>query len=293
MFDLVSRALREVLICDGAMGTMLQSKGLSAGECPDEWNISHSDAVFDVHRGYVQAGADIILTNTFGANRLKLKRCGLEDRLVNINTEGAKLAREASGADVCVLGDMGPTGELIEPLGDLTYGDGYECFLEQALILKDAGVDGVIVETMSDPNEMKAAVSACARTGLLVIGSMTFQKGKSDFRTMMGATVRGCVQGMIDSGCCIIGTNCGLGAGDMVELVRQMRDCMKTAIIAQPNAGMPRLVNGKTVFDQAPVEMAGHVRQLIEAGANIVGGCCGTTPEHIREVAFAARDLRQ
>ncbi len=293
MENILERLKEEVLVIDGAMGTMLQANGLKPGECPDGWNLSHPDIVKSIHRTYIEAGCQLIITNTFGANRLKLERPGLAEKTSEINEAAAGIAREAAGDSVSVCGDVGPTGEFMEPLGKYTEDNFYEVFYEQISALTRGGADLIIVETMTDLREAGCAVRAAkAVSGIPVIGSMTFQKVKDGFRTIMGQSPGQMVSALQKEDCDIIGSNCGSGPEQLVEITGEIKSALGKSpvrnlsyILAEPNAGLPRLVNGETVFDQSPEDFSSFTLSLIEAGANIVGGCCGTTPGHIKAVA--------
>lgn len=292
MKPLLEKLKEQNLVCDGAMGTSLQQEGLGVGEVPEQWNITHPDVVRSVHKGYLDAGADIIITNTFGANRLKLKRAGLQERIEEFNRAGAKLAREVTGNRAYVLGDIGPTGEFMEPIGDISYDEFYEVFKEQAQVLKSCGVDGIMIETFTDLGELKAAVLASQDTGgVPVIANMTFQPTQKGYRTIMGISVEQAVEEMINLRCRIIGSNCGCGMAQMVDIMALMRKHLDELggadifLMAQPNAGMPKLEGERTVFQETPADFARLIPKLIAARVNIVGGCCGTNPDHIREIA--------
>ena len=292
MEDFLKKLKNEVLVCDGAMGTMLQENGLSPGESPEMWNITHKKVVQSIHREYLDAGCNILITNTFGGNLFKLRKMGLEDNVHEANIAGAHLAKDVAGDKAYVLGDIGPTGEFMEPLGELKYEDFYNVFKEQVLALRSGGVDGIIIETMSALEEIRAAVLAVKEnTDLPVVAAMTFQVTDSGFRTMMGVDVRKVTISLKDIGCDVIGSNCGCGIREMVRVIKEIRRCSGTGsyLIAEPNAGMPRLVDGKTVFDESPKDMAAFVPELLKEGVKIIGGCCGTTPAHIREIVRAVK----
>ncbi len=300
--SLLSRLKEGILIADGAMGTMLQSRGLGTGECPEQWNISHREEVQAIHRAYLRAGCNLILTNTFGGNRFKLKKFGLENRAGDFNVTGAKIAKEAIEQvplsntytqPLFVLGDVGPTGEFMEPVGSVKLEEFYQVFKEQILALVEGGIDAVIVETMSSLEECQAAVRAAKEnSNLPVIVSMSFDPGKRGFRTMMGVDIPTMVKGLSESGVDVIGTNCGgIGLEEMAEVIKEMRMLTDKPLMAQPNAGKPMLLEGKTVYNESPEAMAAQVEELIKAGANIIGGCCGTTPEHMAKIVQAVRAL--
>ncbi|MCK5380754.1 MAG: homocysteine S-methyltransferase family protein [Candidatus Latescibacteria bacterium] len=291
--NILQRLQSGPLVCDCAMGTELQKSGLKAGEELGElWNLSEDRAkVQSIHRANVAAGADLILTNTFGANPFKLAHYGVEDRLAEINRAGVRIAREVAGADGFVGGDVGPSGEILEDWGGTrTKEELYEGFRQQVLALAEGGADAIIVETMMDLEETKLAVSAAKEhTDLPVIASMAFSKAQEGFKTLWGVGPADAVNELIAVGADIVGANCGITIEDMVELIRRMRAVTDAPLIAQPNAGQPEVVEGETIYRQTMREMAEHVGALREAGADIIGGCCGTTPEYIREVSRRIR----
>jgi 5-methyltetrahydrofolate--homocysteine methyltransferase len=279
----------KVLLSDGAWGTFLHSKGMDPGECPEFWNISHRSDVLDIAEAYVQAGSDIVGTNSFGGSRLKLSQYGFDDRVSEINQAAASISREAAGNDKYVAGSVGPTGKMLI-MGDVTEEELYEGFKEQSLALEKGGADIIIIETMTALDEASLAVKAAREnTGCTVIVTMTFSGDiKGEFHTMMGATPAEMVISMKKAGAHIVGSNCGNGIKDMIGIVRAIRAIDKNIpVIIQANAGIPEFVDGKTVFRESPEMMASFVPLLINAGANIIGGCCGTTPEHIRQMGKA------
>ncbi len=284
----LERLKEGLLLADGAMGTMLQSKGLPVGECPDGWNLTHPDKVREVHRGYVEAGAESLITNTFGGTRIKLTQCGYPEKMREINETGAALAREVAGDEIYVVASMGPTGKFLEPLGNLTEEEAYNSFAEQARALEAGGADIVQIETMTDLGEICVAIRAVKEnTGLPVIASMTFDKGKQGYRTVMGVDISSAVTKLIETGADVVGSNCGNGIDEFIEIIAEMRQHTDFPLLAKPNAGIPVLEKGKVLYTQGPEYFAERVGKLVEAGANIVGGCCGTTPEHIRTMAKA------
>ncbi|MBA2123525.1 hypothetical protein B9J78_01050 [bacterium Unc6] len=272
---------KRVLLLDGAMGTRLQEQGLQSGEAPELWNIKHPEIISLIHKEYVGAGSDVILTNTFGGNLIKLKKAGIEVLFKDINSAAVRIARSAE-ADY-VFGDIGPTGELLEPYGELKTEDAIDVFKKQGEVLTLAGVDGFIIETMIDVEEAVCAVKGLKQFGLPIFSSITFQKTKKgEFRTLMGQTPQGAAVRLKDEGSCAVGTNCGLVIEEMIGLVKQISTSVSVPIIAEPNAGIPKIKNGKTVFEQTPADFASHLKMLIDAGASIIGGCCGTTPSFIK-----------
>ena len=278
-----------VLIADGAAGTMLQRAGLPAGMAPERWNLENPDGVRDLYRGYVAAGADIILTNTFGGTSVRLKREGLGDKVVEINKAAATLAREIAGEDILIAGDMGPTGEMLVPLGTLAYEDAVAAFAEQAGALAEGGVDVILIETMSDLNEVKAAVEGTRQaTDLPIMTTMSFDtKG----RTMMGVKPEKAAKTLYDMGVTVIGANCGRTLTETLAAVLKMRAAVPDAILmAKPNAGLPHIEGGDLVYDVTPDIMAEYAQRFVaEAGVKIFGGCCGSTPEHIAAIVKALK----
>jgi 5-methyltetrahydrofolate--homocysteine methyltransferase len=279
---------RRPLLGDGAMGTQLMLAGLEQGGCGEEWNLTHADRVLAIQRRYVQAGSDCIITNTFGGSRIMLGRHGNADRVVEINRAGVEIAREAfSGREGYVLGDVGPFGGLLEPYGDFTESDVYAAFFEQSQALVDAGADAIIIETQTSLEELALAVRAAKAAGApCVVGSMAYDVtlDGSTFRTMMGIDPETAANFMEEIGADVVALNCGTGM-DM-ERARQAVERYKAVcclpVMAQPNAGQPKLVDMKVVYDETPQEMVQGVAPLLAAGANVIGACCGSTPEHIR-----------
>ena len=274
----------KILMSDGAWGTFLYQKGLQAGECPDEWSITHYDAVKDIAQSYIHAGADMVETNSFGANRFKLQHFGLQDKMSEINEAAARASREAAGDDKYVIASIGPTGKMLL-MGDVTEDELYDAFREQAMALEKGGADAVCIETMSDADEAVQAIKAAKEnTRLEVIATFTFEKTLQDeYRTMMGLLPSEAVRAAVDAGADIVGTNCGNGMERMIDIVKEIRaDFPDVFILVHANAGLPVLVDGVSTFPETPKMMATCVPALLEAGANIIGGCCGTTPAHIK-----------
>ena len=272
------------LLLDGAMGTQLADLGL---EMSGRNNISHPEAVLAIHRQYVESGCDILITNTLTMNRIYIESHALRADVKEVNLAGAKLAWSAATPDRYVLGDMSSTGQMLEPYGKYTESQFFETFKEQAGYLVEGGVDGFIVETMVDLREALCAVRACrAVASLPILASLAFRTTHKEGRTIMGNGAKESAIALIDAGASAVGANCGdLDPVQMAVIVAIMKKAVSAPILAQPNAGLPRLVKGKTVFNMLPEEFARGIEACIQSGASLVGGCCGTTPAHIQRVA--------
>ncbi|MBN2328186.1 MAG: homocysteine S-methyltransferase family protein [Candidatus Omnitrophica bacterium] len=282
MHDVLTDLLKQTpVILDGAWGTQLQARGLPPGECTDGWNLSHPGEVESVAREYVEAGSQIILTNTFGASRLMLNGHGLGDKAAEINRRGAEISKRAAGGRAKVFASMGPSGKLIM-MGQTTEDELLEVFREQAAALAEGGADGLVIETMSDPQEAAIAVRAAKETGLPVAGCMVFDTGKNKDRTMMGTTPEQAAEALAEAGADIIGSNCGQGVSGFVAICQRLKAACGKPIWIKANAGIPEVVDGQVVYHTTPGEFASYAPQLKEAGASFLGGCCGTTPEFIR-----------
>ncbi len=279
------------------MGTQLFARGAQPGKCNDWLNVESPDMVMEIHRAYLDAGSDAVLTNTFGANRYALVRHGYADEASEINRAGAGVARKAAGDRRYVLGDIGPTGDFLEPLGTLRADRVREGYVEQVRGLREGGVDGFIIETMTALDELGLAIEATrsAGGGLPVFASMSFDKGSAGFRTMMGVDVPTAVAKMVALGMDAVGFNCGTASLDeYVELaeayVAAARSSgKKVQVFAEPNAGKPELVDGRAVYQVSPAEFAAACARILKTGIHILGGCCGTSPQHIQAVAEALR----
>lgn len=291
--NLKERIKRRPLLLDGAMGTQLIARGIQAGTCNEYLNVESADIISDIHHAYLQAGSDAIITNTFGGNKYALSRHGFAGEIARINKAGAKLARRAAWKEKYVLGDIGPSGDFLEPLGALKPDELRDAFAAQAEALSEGGVDGFIIETMTDLDEAVIAVEAVKSIpgGLPVLVSMAFDRAGDNFKTMMGVSVKDAVSKIVPLNVDAIGFNCGtMSLDDYVELARRFITAVRelsedTAICAEPNAGRPELVEGKAVYKVSPEDFARMAEIIHSAGASIIGGCCGTGPEHIEAIA--------
>ncbi|MFI5184193.1 MAG: homocysteine S-methyltransferase family protein [Vicinamibacteria bacterium] len=276
-----------ILLGDGAMGTQLQNAGLESGHCGEAWNLDHPDRVVKIQRAYADAGSDVLLTNTFGASRIMLNRHGEADRTVAINHASVAIAREALGGRGYVLGDIGPFGGLMEPYGEIPRSDVERAFREQARALVDAGADGIIVETQTAFEELELALAAAKEAGAeVIVGSIAFDKmiDEDDVRTMMGISPEQAAEFMAAHGCHILGLNCGtgVGMGMAARIVGRYRATSGLPVMAQPNAGAPVLEDMRVIYKETPEQMGAGLAALLAAGPSVVGGCCGSTPAHIR-----------
>jgi len=275
----LARLAQGALVLDGGMGTELMKRGLKQGESPENWILNNPDPIRAVHASYDAAGSEALYTCTFGANRVKLGKIGMAERAVEINTKAVEIARSARKNSKYLVGSIGPTGELLEPYGDMEEGTASEAFAEQAKALAVAGVDAIVAETFSDPNEIALAIKAARAAGDVgVMATMTFEKG----RTMMGTTPEKAAEVMLSAGADAVGANCGTGPAELVEVIRKMRAAFpKAVLIAKPNAGMPVLEGSRTVYPLGAGEFGKQVKILRDLGVTVVGGCCGTNPDHI------------
>ncbi len=271
------------VVTDGAWGTQLQTLGLPVGACPDLWNLERPECVREVAESYVAAGSQIILTNTFGANRIALTRYGAADRVAEINRRGVELSRAAAGGKARVFASVGPSGTMLF-LGQVTEAELAACFKEQIEALAEAGADGIVIETMSDLAEATIAVTAARAAGLPVVACMTFTSGKQGPRTMMGTTCAQAAQALEEAGADVIGANCGEGIEGFRIIVEQFRQATRLPLWVKPNAGVPELVDGKAIYRMNAETFASYIPDLVAAGASFIGGCCGTSPEFISQM---------
>lgn len=281
-----------LVLADGGMGTMLMELGLQFGASPELWNVEHPDRVRLVHRGYLQAGSRVILTNTFGCNRLRLGLHNLQDRVVEFNTAAAKLVSEAvreAGGRAVVAGDIGPSGGILAPLGELEPAEATAAFAEQARGLIEGGVDVIWIETLSSLEEMRAAIDGVrqASAHIPIVATMTFD---TRGRTMMGVTPEQAVRELSGWGVSALGANCGNGPDEILAVIEKMKAAAPQAVlVAKSNAGVPKLEKGRAVYGAGPEEMAVYAAAAADAGARVIGACCGSTPQHVEAMAAALK----
>jgi methionine synthase I (cobalamin-dependent) len=285
-----SNRLKEpgILVADGATGTMLQNAGLPHGAAPERWNLENPSAVCDLYRAYVEAGSDIILTNTFGGSRPRLERDNLGEKTTEINRAAARLAREVAGNKVIVFGDIGPTGKLLKPLGPLVPADAVDAFAEQAAALAEGDADAILIETMSDLNEAQLAIEGVRKTvGLPILVTFSFD---TRGHTMMGVKPALAAREIWAMGVAAVGANCGRTLSETLTAIQAMRQAVPEAVLmAKPNAGLPHADGADLIYDVTPEIMAEYALKFAAEGVKIFGGCCGSTPEHIRAVAKALK----
>ena len=287
MHEKIEQYVGRVTVSDGAWGTQLQAQPLPAGACPDAWNAENPAAVEGVARGYVEAGSQVILTNTFRANRFVLEHWSLGGRAAELAERGAAISRKAAGVAAGVFASIGPSGKIVM-MGDVPAEEIQAAFAEQAAALARGGADAILCETFTEWDELKLAVRASREaTDLPIIVSMTFDSGPDKTATMMGVTPAELAAKATEAGASVVGANCGTGPENYVKIAAMLRGATELPIWIKPNAGVPLVRDGETVFPMGPAEFAGFVPALVEAGANFIGGCCGTTPEHIREIRKA------
>ncbi len=278
------------LVIDGAMGTMLQENGLESGECPELWNITHPEIVKKIHLSYLEAGADIILTNTFGSNGVKLLKVKQQHQLKEINKQAIKIAKEVveeyrkkNPRQIFIAASVGPTGEILEPIGTLKISEAYQGYKDQIEEIKSSGIDMVVLETFYNLDEIKVALKAVKENSdLPVFASMTFDEG---MKTIYGVTPEQAVEELFEEEADGVGANCGSGPELLYKILTRMRIITDSPLLVEPNAGIPYLKNNKVIYPTTPKEMAEYAEKFLQLKVNIIGGCCGTTPEHIKAIS--------
>ena len=276
-------ALDNGLLFDGAMGTMLIQAGLTGGRASESWILERSEEITKVHEAYAAAGAQVMTTCTFGGNRLKLEAAGLGQQVADLNRRASELARGAAGSSRFVAGNIGPTGQLLEPSGPLTEAAARDTYAEQAGFLEQSGVDFLLLQTFYDLQEMLAAIQGVRSTSELpIFASLNFQETKRGFVTIMGNRPEPGMSAMLEAGANVVGANCTLDSAQMIPLAREIRSCVQGPILIQPNAGSPEVIEGVAHYAEAPETFAENMCHLRSVGVQALGGCCGTTPEHIR-----------
>ena len=272
---------KKIILLDGAMGTRLDESALEMGA---QNNVTHPQIVLEIHKEYADCGCDILITNTLSMNRVYIETHQLDISVREVNLAGAKLAKSAAGSHQYVLGDISSTGKLLEPYGDLSEEDAYSALKEQAALLAEGGVDGFIIETMIDLREALCALHACKEAAALpIIASMAFANSKNGGHTVMGNSAQDCAKALAENGVLAIGANCGdLGPSQMAVVVKILQKETPLPVMSMPNAGIPKLIDNKTVFDLSPDRFASGIAECLAAGARLIGGCCGTSPAHIR-----------
>ena len=283
---------RKVLVLDGATGSQLIAHGLSAGECPENWNLTHPEIVQIISASYFEAGSDAVLTNTFGGSFLKLKISGFSDQTYKLNYEGAKLAIAVKPEGKFVLGSIGPSGLMLEPFGDISVQEMTDSFAIQVQAMADAGVDGFMLETFADLQELICAANAVRENSTLpFFASMTFSQTPDGFKTIMGVGVREFIDAMIVANALVIGSNCGNGILKMVELAREFRSVSRDVnLLLKANAGEPHLIEGEICYSESPEIFASNMAELLKLSPSAIGGCCGTNPAHIRKIKQSVGD---
>ena len=285
--EILEKIKKEGLIFDGAMGSMLISKGLIGSEAPELWNIKHPETIMDIHRAYFDAGADVASANTYGASAIKLKKMGVSQSVAEINREGVRIARQVCGNGKYVVGELGSLGEMLQPMGPVSFDEATACFAQQAGVLEEEGVDAFLIETIFDINIALSAIKAVRSVSEKpVFCCLTFKQMKKGFFTIFGNAPEESMNSLVDAGASAVGANCTIGSRTMIDLARDIRSCVDVPVIIMPNAGMPKPEKENAVFyPEDEVFFAESMKKIKAFGVEIVGGCCGTTPAYIKKIA--------
>ncbi len=284
--DILKKAKKDGIIFDGAMGSMLIDKGITGGEAPELWNLKHPEIIMDIHRAYYDAGSHVANANTFGASAIKLKKMGVTQSVEEINRTGVQLARKVCGRGQYVAGDLGSLGDMLQPMGPVSFDEAVDCFAQQAGFLDDEGVDVFLIETIFDINLAFAAIKAVRSVSEKpVFCSLTFKKMKTGFFTIFGNNPKDSMESLVAAGASAVGANCSMGSQTMIDLADEIKKSVHVPVIIMPNAGMPEPAKDNAVFyPEDENYFAKNIKKIKELGVEIVGGCCGTTPEHIKKI---------
>lgn len=284
--DILKKITQQGLVFDGAMGSMLISKGIRGDEACESWNLTHPDVIRNIHQAYYDAGADVASANTYGASAIKLKKMGMTQSMEAVNRAGVRMAREVCGKGQYVAGELGSLGDMLAPMGPVSFDDAVECFAQQAGVLEDEGVDLFLIETIFDINIALAAIKAVQSVSQKpVFCTLTFEKMKNGFFTIFGNSPGPSMVSLVAAGASVVGANCSMGSETMVELACEIRKSVDVPVMIQPNAGLPKAAKDASVFYPEDKDFfAGNIRKIKKLGVEIVGGCCGTTPEYIKKI---------
>ena len=284
--NIIKKIQKDGLVFDGAMGSILISKGLTGGEATELWNIKHPEIIMEIHQNYFDAGSDVASANTYGASAIKLKKMGVTQSVEEINRTGVQIARKACGKDQYVAGELGSLGDMLQPMGPVSFDEAVDCFAQQAGFLEDEGVDLFLIETIFDINIALAAIKAVRSVSEKpVFCSLTFKKMKKGFFTIFGNNPNDSMKSLVDAGASAVGANCSMGSDTMIDLAGEIKKSIDVPIIIMPNAGMPQTTKDNTVFYPEDKNFfANNIKKIKELGVEIVGGCCGTTPEYIKKI---------
>ena len=284
--DILEKVRKEGLVFDGAMGSILIGKGITGGEASELWNLKHPDIIMEIHRAYYDAGSDVASANTYGASAIKLKKMGVTQSVEEVNRTGVKIARKACGKGQYVAGELGSLGDMLHPMGPVSFNEAVDCFAHQAGFLEDEGVDLFLIETIFDINIALAAIKAIRSVSEKpVFCSLTFKKMKKGFFTIFGNTPKDSMKSLVNAGASVVGANCSMGSKTMIDLADEIKKEIDVPVIIMPNAGMPETTKDNAVFyPEDETFFANNIKKIKGLGVEVVGGCCGTTPEYIKKI---------